>query len=89
MMVQLDLAARVCEIETAGTTFALLMALSNFSTGLATWLGGHVYEGLADWRSYAFAFNAVVGIGAMFTCCCWLLLPTIRRHCDVAHRTSG
>jgi predicted MFS family arabinose efflux permease len=83
MMVQLDLAARVCEIETAGTTFALLMALSNFSTGLGTWLGGHIYETLADWQDYLWAFNFVVGLGALSTSCCWFLLPTIRRHCAV------
>ena len=82
MMVQLDLAARVCEIETAGTTFALLMSLSNFAVGLSTSLGGQIYDvaGATD-EHYTFAFNVVVGIGALFTCVLLVLVPTIRRHC--------
>jgi Na+/melibiose symporter-like transporter len=82
LLVQLDLAARVCEIATAGTTFALLMSLSNFSMGLSAALGGYVYEGIAGGKNYAFAFQVVVGIGALFTCCCWFLAPVIRRHCE-------
>jgi MFS family permease len=81
MLVQLDLAARVCEIETAGTTFALLMALSNFAVSLSMYAGGHIYDAVAARTSYTFAFNTVVGIGAFFTACCLVLVPAIRRHC--------
>jgi MFS family permease len=81
VLVQLDLAARVCEIETAGTTFALLMALSNFSVSISMYLGGQIYDAVASRTSYVFAFNTVVGIGALFTCCCLMLVPAIRRHC--------
>jgi MFS family permease len=81
MIIQLDLAARVCTLETAGTTFALLMSLANFSVGLSTGLGGHVYEWLASGKNYSYAFNTLVGIGALFTCGCFALVPTIRRNC--------
>jgi MFS family permease len=83
MMVQLDLAARVCDVATAGTTFALLMSLSNLAVGLSAALGGRLYEWLAEGRDYTFAFNWVVGIGAAFTCGCFLLAPVIRKYCVV------
>jgi Na+/melibiose symporter-like transporter len=82
MIVQLDLAARVCEIETAGTTFALLMSLSNLAVALSTALGGHIYDWLAEGTHYTYAFNWLVGIGALSTCGCFLLVPTIRRYCE-------
>jgi hypothetical protein len=40
-LIQLDLAARSCPPEAAGTVFATLMALENFAASLSTWLGGH------------------------------------------------
>jgi len=81
MIVQLDLAARVCEIETAGTTFALLMSLSNLAVALSTSLGGYIYDWLADGKDYTYAFNWLVGIGALFTCGCAFLVPVIERYC--------
>jgi MFS family permease len=80
-IVQLDMAARVCEVETAGTTFALLMSLTNFAVALSWTLGGFIYEQLAEWKGYTFAFQVLVGIGALSTCFCWLLVPLIRRYC--------
>lgn len=80
-IIQLDLAARVCSPETAGTTFALLMSLSNLAVALSAWVGGYLYESLGDWRNAKVAFDFVVAIGALFTCGCWLLVPTLRRFC--------
>jgi Na+/melibiose symporter-like transporter len=80
-MIQLDLAARVCDLVTAGTTFALLMALTNLAVSLSMVVGGSLYERLAGWRGYPFAFQVLVGVGALFTCFCWFLVPVIRRHC--------
>ena len=78
-LVQLDLAARVCRPQTAGTTFALLMSLINLSALLSQGLGGSLYETMAQhWGSPA-AFQVLVGIGALFTAGCWLLLPLMRR----------
>jgi MFS family permease len=74
-LIQLDLAARACPPRAAGTTFALLMALSNLGTSLSTWLGGDWYErGTSVWGS-RMAFDVLVGVGAAFTAGCWLLVP--------------
>jgi MFS family permease len=81
-MVQLDLAARACPIHAAGTTFALLMALSNLSFSLSTALGGWLYD---DWSSRwgaAQAFQLLVFAGALTTCLCWLLVPMLNRTID-------
>ena len=78
-LVQLDLAARVCRPQTAGTTFALLMSLINLSALLSQGLGGSLYETMAQHWGSAAAFQILVGIGALFTAGCWLLLPLMRR----------
>jgi hypothetical protein len=80
MIVQLDLAARLCDIKTAGTTFALLMSLSNFAVGSSTAVGGHLYDWLAGGEHYTYAFQMLVGIGALFTCSCAFMVPTIVRY---------
>ena len=80
-LVQLDLAARVCPSESAGTLFALLMAISNTGITAGVYLGGDWYESLT--ASFAgnrhLAFDALVAIGAAFTAGCWLLVPVMRR----------
>jgi hypothetical protein len=74
-LIQLDLAARVCPPETAGTVFALLMALENLSASAATWLGGALYDaGKPRWGSQG-SFQVLVAIGSALTACCWLLVP--------------
>ena len=76
-LIQLDLAARVCRVETAGTTFALLMSLTNLSTALSQGLGGTIYEAMAERWGYAMAFHILVAVGALFTAACWLLMPIL------------
>jgi MFS family permease len=78
-IIQLDLAARVCRPETAGTTFALLMSLSNLSVALAQGLGGSIYATLADRWGAVPAFHSLVAVGALFTATCWLLAPLLTR----------
>jgi MFS family permease len=78
-LVQLDLAARVCRPQTAGTTFALLMSLINLSVLLSQGLGGSLYETMVQRWGSAAAFEILVGIGALFTAGCWLLVPLLRR----------
>src|SRR5436190_7926981 len=78
-LIQLDLAARVCRLETAGTTFALLMSLSNLSTALSQGVGGTIYEAMAERCGYASAFQILVAAGALFTAGCWLLMPILSR----------
>jgi predicted MFS family arabinose efflux permease len=89
LIVQLDLAARVCELETAGTTFAILMSISNFAVSMSMFAGGQMYDGIAAWQDNTTAFNVVVGVGALFTCGCWLLTPAIRRYCQPAATTAS
>lgn len=78
-LVLMDLAARVCDPATAGTTFAILMALSNLSMSLSGSLGGNWYDWLASNWGSAMAFQLLVGIGAAFTAGCWLLVPVLRK----------
>jgi predicted MFS family arabinose efflux permease len=78
-LVQLDLAARACPAQSAGTMFAMLMALSNVSTSLATAGGGQIYETAKDrWDAWT-AFNVLVAIGAVTSASCWLLVPWLRK----------
>jgi hypothetical protein len=74
-MVQFDLAARACPIAAAGTTFALLMAISNLSLSLSTAFGGWLYDHWAAKWGESNAFNLLVISGALSTCACWLLVP--------------
>jgi Na+/melibiose symporter-like transporter len=78
-LIQLDLAARVCRPETAGTTFALLMSLSNLSAALSQGFGGSIYEAMAQRWGAGFAFQLLVAIGALFTAGCWLLIPLLKQ----------
>lgn len=78
-LVQLDLAARVCRAESAGTTFATLMALSNTGMFAGIYLGGTWYEGLSLYFGGAsYAYGVLVIIGGLFTAACWLLVPALR-----------
>jgi MFS family permease len=85
-LVQLDLAARVCPLISAGTVFALLMAVSNLSLSLATWAGGTWYEYLEESFGAVRGFNVLVAIGAGFNACCWLVLPWVDRTLATADR---
>jgi MFS family permease len=74
-LIQLDLAARACPPELAGTLFAILMSLENLGASVSTGLGGLLYDqGVDRWGSRR-AFEALVLVGAAFTTGCWLLVP--------------
>lgn len=78
-MVQYDLAARACPPAAAGTTFALLMALSNLSMSLSTAIGGSLYDYWSERWNPKTAFNLLVAAGALSTCACWLIVPFMLR----------
>ncbi len=79
-LVQLDVAARACDENSAGTTFALLMALSNLGASLSGWVGGHWYDWLAmTLGNHHAAYHLLVGSGAICTAACWFLVPLMRR----------
>lgn len=81
-MVQFDLAARACPVAAAGTTFAMLMALSNLSLSASTALGGWLYDDWAARWGATTAFNLLVVAGALSTCACWLLVPLLNSAID-------
>jgi Na+/melibiose symporter-like transporter len=76
-LIQLDLAAQVCTLQTAATVFALLMSLSNLSVSLSTALGGVLYQQAAALWGRPTAFNLLVAAGALLTAACWLLVPRL------------
>jgi predicted MFS family arabinose efflux permease len=79
-LIQLDLAARACPPEVAGTAFATLMALENLATALATGLGGDWYQrGIRLWGPHG-SFRVLLGVGATFTAACWVLVPLLPRN---------
>jgi BT1 family len=79
LLIQLDVAARICPTESAGTLFATLMAISNLGLSAGVYLGGSWYERLAEsLHSPHLAFHALVGIGAAFTAGCWLVVPVLK-----------
>ena len=79
LLVQLDLAARICPPAAAGTLFATLMAVTNTANTAGMYLGGGWYAGLTDYYSgnAHSAFDSLVGIAALFTAACWLLVPLL------------
>lgn len=73
-LVQLDMAARYCPPESAGTVFALLMSLSNLAVSLSSKVGGHWFEAWSKEWGPTQAFDVLVAVGASFTAACGLLL---------------
>lgn len=87
-LVQLDLAARVVPLETAGTAFALLMAVWNLGFAASAGLGGYLYDRwLLVWGETP-AFDALVAVGALCTSACWLVVPWIRWQAGDDPRTA-
>lgn len=73
-LVQLDIAARYCPPLAAGTIFAILMSLTNFSYSLSSNVGAGWYDAWSKLWSPERAFDVLVGVGALFTAACWLML---------------
>lgn len=76
-MIQYDLAARTCPVHAAGTTFALLMAISNLSMSLSIAVGSWFYDDWSDRWGRTAAFRGLVVLGCVSTAFCWVLLPFI------------
>lgn len=73
-LVQLDIAARACPSSAAGTTFALLMALSNLAVSLSTAAGGAMYDAWRSAYDAEGAFQMLVLAGAGSTALCWIVV---------------
>jgi len=80
LLVQLDLAGRICPTESAGTMFALLMAVSNSGQSAGIYLGGGWYDHLTAHfhGDRHLAFYTLVAIGAAFTAGCWAVVPAMK-----------
>jgi predicted MFS family arabinose efflux permease len=81
-LVQLDVTARACPVAAAGSVFALLMSLSNLAMSSAEYVGGSLYVALGKAWGNDTAFNALVAIGALTTCGCWLVAPLLSREME-------
>jgi hypothetical protein len=78
-MILLDLAARACPLQAAGTVFAVFMAICNLSSSLSTWVGGYCYDlGTARWGSST-GFSILLASSAAFTFCSWLAARRLPR----------
>ncbi|HXT57160.1 MAG TPA: MFS transporter [Pirellulales bacterium] len=78
-MILLDLAARACPLQAAGTVFALLMAACNIAAGCSTWLGGYCYELATSHWGAGIGFYALLIVSAGFTACSWLAARRLPR----------
>ncbi len=78
-LVLFDVAARSCPLNAAGTTFALLMGLSNLSFASSSFVGGWCYEWWSARWGAAVAFKLLVLVGTLATCLCLPLVPYLRR----------
>lgn len=79
MLVQLDLAARVCPPGVAATMFALIMSVSNLGTSTSTAVGGWLYQRGLERMGAGTTFQGLVALGALCTAGCWLVTPYLRR----------
>jgi BT1 family len=79
LLVQLDLVAQICPLEIAGTVFAVLMSLSNLSTGTSAWIGAKLYEHWHAAWGRQLAFNLLIAVGTATTAACWLIVPWLTR----------
>jgi predicted MFS family arabinose efflux permease len=77
-LVQFDMVARVCPLNAAGTTFALLMGLTNLSMSLSAALGGWFYDNWSSHWGPTTAFNLLVLVGALTNAACWLVIPLLK-----------
>jgi BT1 family len=79
LLLQLDVAARLCPPRYAGTVFALLMGVSNGADLLSGYLGGSLHDRLAAARGGSVAYAVLVAIGAGATLLAWLLVPSVAK----------
>jgi MFS family permease len=74
VLIQLDLAAQLVPPRVAATSFAVLMALTNFASSLAEASGGMLYDWLLRVVSADWAFSWMILASVAVRACCWLVL---------------
>lgn len=87
-LIQLDLAARICPSEVAGTAFALLMSVTNISLSWAIALGGHVYDAAIESWGPQSAFRIVVALGATCSLSCWAFVPALSKRTAIRNASN-
>jgi MFS family permease len=80
LLMQLDLAARLCPPRYAGTVFALLMGVSNGADALASFLGGSLHDRLTPLWGARSAYALLVALGALTTVLAWWLATRMTLH---------
>ena len=79
LLVQLDVAARLCPPRYAGTVFAFLMAVMNATASFGEWVGGSVHTQLLPTMGHTGAYNALVAVSALATALAWAMVPMLAR----------
>lgn len=77
-LIQMDIAARMCPPDIAGSMFAFLMSVSNIAIILSTSLGGWLFEIIAGASDPLVAYSVLIWIGTGTTAMCWILAPWFR-----------
>lgn len=72
-MAVIDLAARACPTNLAGTVFAAFMSLTNLSTAMSMCIGGYFYQYLCHIRGPSTAFAILILLGMVIGASCWLI----------------
>lgn len=78
----LELAARACPREIAGTAYALLMSAVNLAERPGRIVGGMLWD-----RGWSFAI--LVLIGSALTALCWFLIPLLHLEQQISRRSPG
>ena len=90
LLVQMDVAARLCPPRYAGTVFAFLMAVSNGADSISAYVGGELHDRLAPGLGANGAYQVLVVLGAAGTLGAWLLVPWLARdHALAQHEESA
>lgn len=79
VLIQLDLAARACPPKVAGTAFALLMSVTNFSLSSAIAVGGQFYDWGQGQYGAVRSFQLLVLMGSVCSLASWLFVPFLTR----------
>ncbi|WP_460201138.1 MFS transporter [Scytonema sp. NUACC21] len=71
MLGVLEIAARACPVGAEGSTYAVMMSVYNLVKQPGPILGGYLYD-------RGVPVSTLVIISALFTACCWFLIPLLR-----------
>jgi predicted MFS family arabinose efflux permease len=79
LLVQLDVAARLCPPRYSGTVFAMLMGVSNGADSASAWIGGSLHDALSPSIGAEGAYAVLVITAAAATALAWAMVPRLSR----------